>query len=69
MVDYFFVSLLHGIGFFEILLGVTITTVAVIIIDAIFALIIRRCLPSKWFGVDKEWFGAGRRESKFYGKN
>lgn len=68
VLDYFTASILSNVGFWQIALAVTIATVSVIIIDLIFALIVRRFLPSKWFGVDKIKFKAGKKESVFYEK-
>jgi len=68
VLDYFFAPILAGVAFWEILLGVTVSVVAIIIIDLIFALIVRRFLPSKWFSVDKTSFMAKKKERIFYEK-
>lgn len=50
-----------------IIVAVVLSTFIEIIIDLIFAFIVRRMLPSKWFSVDKKYF-AGNNERKFYDK-
>ncbi len=52
----------------EIALSVTLTTVAVIIIDGIFATIVRHFLPNKWFDRNKKYYVAGKKECRFYEK-
>ena len=52
LLDYFTAVEYLGLSILEIALGVTISVVAIIIIDLIFAFIVRRCLPKKWFGKD-----------------
>lgn len=49
-----------------IVLSVVINTVAVIAVDGIFATIIRRCLPAKWFDYNVKWAKASKREIRFY---
>lgn len=68
LLDYFTAVEYLGLSILEIALGVTISVVAIIIIDLIFAFIVRRCLPKKWFGKDKTHFQAGKKERKFYEK-
>ena len=50
-----------------IVTAVVLSTILEIIIDLIFAFIVRRMLPSKWFSANKKYF-AGKRERKFYDK-
>ena len=51
-----------------IIVAVIISTVSVIIVDGIFSTIVRRCLPKKWFNVDKKGFSAKKQECRFYEK-
>ncbi len=51
-----------------IFIAVIISTLSVIIIDCIFSTIVRRCLPKKWFDVEKKYFSAKKRECLFYEK-
>ncbi len=59
---------LFGFDIFYVILAVVISTVGVIIVDLIFAFIVRRLLPSKWFGVDKKCYVPKKRECRFYEK-
>ena len=67
LVDIVFFS--HTFGFlpYEVILGVVIMTVLEIAVNGLVALFIRRVLPSKWFGVDKN-FSANGKERDFYEK-
>lgn len=49
-------------------LAVIVCTVGAIVIDGIFATLIRWALPEKWFGLDKKGYSAKKRESIFYEK-
>lgn len=51
-----------------IIVAVIVNTVAVIAVDGVFALIIRRLMPAKWFGMDKKGFYPGKGESRFMEK-
>ncbi len=64
--DYYFYAPSLGFDFPYIIIGVTVSTVSIIIIDLIFALIVRRFLPAKWFSEKVKWFIAGKKERKFY---
>ncbi len=64
--DYFLFAQNLGLELWYIVLAVVVATISVIIVDLIFALIVRRFLPAKWFDVDKKWFVAGRKEKRFY---
>ncbi len=55
-------------SWWEIALAVTLTTASVIFIDGIFATIVRHVLPNKWFGMDKKYYVASKKECKFYDK-
>lgn len=68
VVDYFAFMSVYDLTLGYIILAVVISTVSIIIIDLIFALIVRRFLPYKWFSEDKKWYLATRRESRFYEK-
>ena len=63
-----FITPISGIGAVNIILTVTALTVIEIAINGLFAFIIRRFLPKKWFGVDKSAFAAKKVERNFYDK-
>lgn len=44
------------------------STIAVIMIDSIFATIIRRAMPNKWFSHERKIFNVSKKEIKFYQK-
>lgn len=67
-VNYIFLSAVFGFGLWQIILYVTVSVVAVIAIDGLFAAIVRWCLPEKLFSADKKGFGAGRKERRFLEK-
>ena len=54
--------------FWTCLTWVVVGTIAQIIIDAVFATLVRWVLPSKMFAVDKKRFCASKKESIFYEK-
>lgn len=64
--NYFFAAPVFGFDLGYIVIAVVISVVGVVLIDLIFAGIVRWILPAKWFGVDKKWFAAGKKERKFY---
>lgn len=51
-----------------IIIAVVVMTVCEILVDLLFALIVRRFLPSKWFSADKKCFMAKKWERKIYEK-
>ena len=55
-------------GTWDYVLWTSVCTLSVIVIDGIFATIVRRLLPSKWFSADKTAFKAGKKECRFYEK-
>ncbi len=57
-----------GFTVLGLMLWTTVCTISVIVIDGIFATIVRRLLPHKWFSADKKGFMAGKRECRFYEK-
>ena len=57
-----------GFSIIELVIWTTVCTISVIIIDGIFATIVRRLLPLKWFSTEKKGFVAGKRERRFYEK-
>lgn len=65
-VDYFLFSQALCLDLPYIVVAVTFSTLSVIVIDLIFALIVRRFLPSHWFAVDKKRFAATDGELRFY---
>lgn len=48
--------------------AVVFSTIAVILVDSIFATFIRRCLPKKWFEADVKLFIVSKKEQRFYEK-
>ena len=68
VVDYIVAKPIFGFDLWYIIVAVVISTVAEIIIDSIFATIVRWALPKKWFGVDKKWFIGKKKECRFYEK-
>ncbi len=64
--DFFFYAENFGFDIWYIALAVTVSTISIIIVDLIFALIVRRFLPLKWFDENKKGYCAGKRERKFY---
>lgn len=50
----------------NIVLCVAVSVVGAILIDSVFATIIRWILPKKWFSIDKKGFAAGNKERRFY---
>lgn len=53
---------------FELSIWTAICTLSAIAIDGLFATVVRRLLPEKWFSVEKKIFCAGKKESRFYEK-
>lgn len=51
-----------------IVLAVTISTIGAIVIDGIFATIIRHFLPNKWFLYSNKKFDVSKKEQRFYEK-
>ena len=68
VMNYFFAAPVLGFDLWHIILYTVLSIVAVIAIDGIFATIVRWTLPKKWFGVDKGWFSAGKKECRVYEK-
>lgn len=67
------VNILVNASFFNfeiwyIIVAVIVNTVAVIAVDGLFATVIRRCLPAKWFHHDKKIFQVSKKECRFYEK-
>ena len=52
----------------QLIISVLVGTVAVIAVDGISALIIRRLMPKKWFSADRDAFTVSRAEHKVYMK-
>ncbi len=55
-----------SLNIFQIILLTFICVIVQIIVDLILALIARRCLPSKWFGVNNQLLSAKPKERIFY---
>ena len=51
-----------------VVIAVVVSTISVIIVDGIFATLVRRALPKKWFLLTKKGFVAGKKECRFYEK-
>lgn len=64
----FFLSNVIGLNFIQIILWTVALTIIVIIIDGIFAFIVRRIMPKKLYTVDKKHFIASKRLRFFYEK-
>lgn len=61
-----FNSLGHSILFISLL--VVLVTLAQILIDVLLATVFRWCIPKRFVSVEKKWFGATKREARFYEK-
>ncbi len=61
-------SKLLSLNFFQITILTIICVITQILVDLILALIVRRCLPNKWFGINNKRFGAKSKERLFYEK-
>lgn len=68
VVNFFVATPIFAFEWWYIVLGVVVSTIAVIIIDGIFASLIRWVMPERWFSIDKKWFSASKKECKFYEK-
>ena len=66
--DYFFDFAAFDFNAWNIVLCISLSVVAAIAIDGLFATIVRWFLPEKWFSVDKEHWAAKRKECRFYEK-
>ena len=66
--DYFVLAESLGLTVWQIILYVAVSVVAVIVIDGIFATLVRWTLPQKLFGVEKKGFAASRKTCLFYEK-
>ena len=68
VVNYFFNFAAFGFNAWNIVLCVSVSVVAAIAIDSVFATIVRWLCPKKWFSVDKERWAAKKKECRFYEK-
>lgn len=68
LVNYFVSAPIFGFEVWYIVVAVTVATVLVIVIDAIFATLVRWCLPKKYFSIENKIFCAKKKESVFYEK-
>lgn len=66
VINFFIATPIFGFEWWFIVLGVVCSTIAVIIIDGIFATLVRWALPKSWFSVDRKWFSATKKECRFY---
>jgi len=55
-------------SFLYLIVLVIILTLVEIIIDCVFATLVRWIFPKKWFSVDKKFFSASKKERIFYEK-
>lgn len=65
------INCLAGVGDQTVLyvcLLVLIATALEIIIDIIFATVMRWFIPKKFVGIEKKWFSASKKEARFYEK-
>lgn len=67
-VNYFFDFAAFDFNAWNIVLCVSVSVVAAIAIDGLFATVVRWFLPAKWFSVEKEFWAAKRKECVFYEK-
>ncbi len=67
-VDFIVAKPIYGFELWYIIVAVVVSTIAEIIIDSIFATIVRWLMPKKWFNVDKKWFIGKKAECRFYEK-
>ncbi|MBO4251910.1 MAG: hypothetical protein J5911_04550 [Clostridia bacterium] len=67
-INYFFNFAAFDFNAWNIVLVVSVSVVAVIAIDGIFATLVRRAFPAKWFSVEKECWAAKKKECVFYEK-
>ncbi len=58
----------YNLNFLYVLIAVIISTIVEILISGVIATLIRKFLPEKWFGVDKTYLMASKREQKIYEK-
>ena len=68
IVDVIVAAPIFSFDVWYIILAVVISTVSVIAIDGVCATLSRWIFPKKWFGVDKKFFLAGKKECRFYEK-
>ena len=63
-INYIFVD----IALWQTVFYISVSVIAAIAIDGLFAAIVRWLLPEKWFSVDRKCWAAGRKECRFYEK-
>ena len=66
-------NLFFGKAYFDystkyIIISSILAAIGVIAIDGVFATIVRRCLPEKWFDYTVKFHDASKKECKFYEK-
>lgn len=64
--NYLFLAPAFDNNAWHIVFCVSVSVVAAILIDGLFAAVVRWLLPSKWFAADKECWAAGRKERRLY---
>ena len=68
LVNVFVLPSIANVMFYEIIFWTIMTTLSAITIDALFAIIVRKFFPEKWFTIEKKGFCASKKESRFYEK-
>ena len=66
--NYFFNFAAFDNNVWNIVLCVSVSVVAAIAIDSVFATLVRWICPKKWFSVDKDCWAAKKKECRFYEK-
>lgn len=67
-VNYFFNFAAFNFNAWNIVLCVSVSIVAAIAIDSVFATLVRWVCPKKWFSVEKAHWAAKKKECRFYEK-
>lgn len=68
LLNIFLGSAHFGYTVWEVILMVTVCTVFQIAVDGLFAFIVNKCLPNKWFSHENKHFKVSKRTQKFYEK-
>ncbi len=67
-VNYIFVAPVYDITLLQVAFYVSVSVIAAIVIDGLFATVVRWFLPEKGFSVDRKCWAGGRKECRFYEK-
>ncbi len=68
VIDYFVAVPIFNFDVWYVVLAVVINVAMVIVVDIIFATIVRWILPKKWFSIEKTFFSASKKTARFYEK-